>query len=120
MISIDEGGKPGGAAGRRDDSVKLVLVHERVDALGGPELMVFREAIHVFFLGQRSLCLRLNENILAKIWHLFFAIAFIEVDDVFEGVDGRAGAETREISVQIGLELGQENGAFGIVKLAEG
>ena len=45
--------------------------------------MVPRQRIAIGFVGQRTLCLRLREKILAKIRHLAIFILFVEINDLF-------------------------------------
>ena len=82
MISVDQIAEPGWTPSRRHERVQLKFVHDSIDALSSREQVIGCERIQVFFAGQRVLGLRFDQNILSKIGHFFFLVAFIEYNDV--------------------------------------
>src|SRR5262249_5463827 len=67
-----------------------------------------------------SFCFRLLHDVLAEVWHLAIAIMLVESDDVFQRTHRRLWSQTREVSVEIGFELIQQDLKLRSIKLARG
>src|ERR1700751_4638968 len=99
---ICEPRRPGG---RRNERVKLVLIHHAVDSLRTREPVIEFQRVSVSLIRKRPFRFGLQHDVLPKERHLFFAIALVELDDFFERVHRHLGTGSRKIGVQVGLEL---------------
>src|ERR1700681_2057207 len=84
VVAIDQVGKPCRACRGRDERVEFELVHDEVDALGAAEFLIQRQRIEIFFCVERTLLLRLEKNILPEVRHFPVAIAFVELNHIFQ------------------------------------
>ena len=80
--SVSQAGPPVGATMR----VELVLIHDRVDALGPRQPTVLVQRLQVGRVRERPLLLRLQEQLLAEVRHLLCAVRLVEGDHVGEGL----------------------------------
>ena len=80
----------------------------RVNALGARKPVIGFERIQIFFAGQRAFGFGLDENVLQEVGHLFLFVAFVELDDVFQGMDCGVGT-AREIGVEIGFQFVEQH-----------
>src|SRR6266571_3635909 len=66
-IAVHQVDQRGRSARGRDQRVQLVLGHHGVDPLGAREQMILVERAQVVLVGERSLGLRLNEDLLPEV-----------------------------------------------------
>src|SRR5438270_7292644 len=76
-----------GTGGGPDECIKLMIVHERIDALVRSEFSVFCNCITVSFVVQGTLRLRLFHQLLAEIRHFFRCMLLVKSDAIFERPD---------------------------------
>jgi len=119
VITVDEVDRPRRVPGRSDDGVELVLLQHRFQPLLATELAALVERVAIGLIGERPLLLRLHEQVLPEIGHLAVPVTLIEVDDVLQRLNGRTGRELREVAVQVGLELVQQDGELGVIVFPE-
>jgi hypothetical protein len=84
------------------------------DALGAGELEALGAGFEVLLIGERTLGLRHLEELLIEVWHLAVAVAVVEVDQLGEGAVGFACGDGREIGVEVGLELIEQDFELGV------
>src|SRR6202158_6610573 len=101
MVTIDQVCEPSRAPRGSYNGIKLVLIHERIDAFGAGELMIRRQRLHVLLLGKWSFRLRFQEKVLPEVGHFFLPVMLIKLDDVLQGVHRPARAEPREGGIEI-------------------
>src|SRR5881409_1778795 len=93
VVAIDQVDRPRRVPGRRDDGIELLLVQGRVEPLIPPELAALVEGVAVGLIAERSLVLRLDEQLLPKVGHLPLFVPLVERDDILQRLDRRAGRE---------------------------
>src|ERR1700675_3039581 len=119
MIAVDQISKPGRARRGGDERVEFELIHNEVDALGATEFLIQGQRIEIFFCAERTLLLRLEKNILPEVRHFPFAIAFVELNHIFQTLN-RSITTASQIRSKVGLEFIVEDSEFTLVELANG
>jgi len=119
VVAVDQVDQRRGPARRRDEGVEPMLVHRLVDALLAGQTPVLRECVLVLLLGERTLGLRLLEDLLGEVGHLSRAVLLVEPDQVLERPVTEARRERREVRGQAGLELVEQDLELAVVELAD-
>ena len=77
-----------------------------------------REAVDVFRRGQRTLRFGPDEQFLAEVGHLPCALAFVECDQILERARRSRCASSREVRVEVRLELVEQD--FDLARVEPG
>ena len=110
VVAGDEVGEPGRSAGRGHQGIELLLAHHGVDAFEGGQPAAVGEGLDVGEVGERPLLLRLEEEVLAEVRHLFRPVRLVERDDVGQRAHGRLGPQRRQVGVEVRLQLVEQHG----------
>ena len=78
------GDRPGGAAGRADEGVEVVLGEHCVDAFLAGGFLDVREGVGVGFVGKIALRLGLQEKLLTEFGQLGVLVLVVELDQFHE------------------------------------
>ena len=118
MIAVDEIGGPWRAAGGRDDRIERVLREHHVQSFAPREPLILGERVAICLIGERSLLLRLQEQLLPEVRHLGRLVRLVECNHVRERFDPRARRPRREVRREVGFELVEQNDQLRVVVLA--
>ena len=88
MVAVDEVCRPGRPARRSNERVQLIFIHRRVYAFSPRHTLIFFKGVKVSFIRQRPFRFRPQKNLLAEVRHLFISILFVELDGLFQRMDG--------------------------------
>ena len=105
MVAVDQVGEPRRTAGGGNDRVQMVLIHSGVDPLGARQLMVPGKGVDIFLLGKWTLCLGLQEQVLAEVGHFFRAVTLVKIDDLLQRVNRGIRPKASEIRIKISLKF---------------
>src|SRR5688572_5344713 len=95
-----------------------MLVHDGIDAFFSRQSFGSAQRVEVGLLRERSFLLRRDHRLLAKISQHALPLAFVELNDFLERMNGDFWAEATEVRIQVGFEFIKHYLVFGRAKLS--